>query len=178
MKLGLIDLGAAVAFVIALVLPPPAKSLRPLYFKEQSALELPIAEAQAAVAHDGKDGVAAARLADLLVVAHQSDWAIRIGAVTAATGSPTSWRAAVGVSAAYMDRKEIGPAYEWAVRAGQGCEAPGAACSDDDRVRLEMYVTALRSVRDSGIDVKKTSKGVNDAVERAVPLIRLGVKKP
>lgn len=178
MRIGFLDLSAAILLGLALVIPSPARAVRPLYFKPQAALETQIAEAQAAVSRDPKDGVAAARLTDLLVAAHQTDWAIRTGAVATEAASPTSWRAAVSVSAAYMDRRDIGPATEWAARALSACDvAPADACGDDDRARLEMYAKALRAVRDSGVDVKKTSKGVSEAVDRAVPLIRLG-KKP
>jgi hypothetical protein len=175
-RFGFFDLFAAVALVLALVLPMPSREARPLYSKEGRALESQIAEAQAAVARDANDGAAAARLADVLVAAHQTDWAIRIAAAAAEPKWPTSWRAAVAASAAYMDRREIAPAYEWAARAQSLCET--GDCPDDDRVRLDVYAAALRSVRDSGIDVKKSSKGVDDAALRAVPLIRLGSKKP
>jgi hypothetical protein len=174
-RIGFLDISAAIFFLLALILPSPSRQVRPLYFKEAAALETPIAEAQAAVSRDPKDGAAAARLADLLVAAHQTDWAIRAGGVGAAAGAPNAWRAAVSVSAAYMDRKEIAPAYEWAAKALADCDA--AKCGDDDRTRLEMYATALRSVKDSGVDMKTSSKGVTEAVERAVPLIRLG-KRP
>jgi hypothetical protein len=174
-RFGFFDLFAGVAFLLALVLPTPSREARPLYMREGRALESQIAEAQVAVARDAKDGAAAARLADLLVAAHQTDWAIRIAAAAAEKKTPTSWRAAVAVSAAYMDRREIAPAYEWAAKAQALCE--GGDCPDDERVRVDMYATALRAVRDSGIDVKKTSKGVDEAALRAVPLIRLGGKK-
>jgi hypothetical protein len=75
-----------------------------------------------------------------------------------------------------MDRKDIAPASEWAARSLALCDS--GDCTDDDRARLQMVATALRSVLDSGVDVKKSARGVNDAVERAVPLIRLGGKKP
>src|SRR5262245_48919689 len=127
----------------------PSREARPLYVKQGRALESEIAAAQAAVARDGKDGAAAARLADVLVAAHQNDWAIRVAAAAAELKSPTSWRAAVAASAAYMDRKDIAPAYEWAARAQSLCEA--GDCPDDDRARVDMYASALRSVRDSGI---------------------------
>ena len=176
MRVGFFDLFAAVALVLVLVLPAPGRQARSLYFKEQRALATRIAEAQAAVARDPKDGVAAARLADLLVEAHQSDWAIRVAALGAEARAPASWRAAMAASAAYMDRKDIAPASEWAARSLALCDS--GDCTDDDRVRLQMVATALRSVLDSGVEVKKSAKGVSDAVERAVPLIRLGGKKP
>lgn len=173
MRIGFLDISAAIFFLIALVLPSPSRALRPLYYKDVAALAPRIAEAQAAVGRDPKDGAAAARLTDLLVAAHQTDWAIRAGAIGAAAKSPTSWDAAASVSAAYMDRRDIGPAYEWATQALAACES-SKACTDDDHVRLEVYTRALRSVHDSGIDIKKSSKGLDSAVERAVPLIRLG----
>ncbi len=175
MRIGFFDLFAAVALLLALFLPMPRREARPLYFKEEQALAPKIAAAQAEVARDAKDGAAAARLADLLVEAHQSDWAIRVASLAVDAKSPTSWRAAVAASAAYMERRDVGPATDWAARALALCD--GGDCSEDDRTRLELYAAALRSVRDSNLDVKKSSKGIDEAVNRAVPLIRLG-KKP
>lgn len=174
MRIGVLDLTAAVVLFVALVLPAPARPVRPLYGREESALALKLAEAQAEVARSPGDALAAARLADLLVDVHQSDWAIRVAAIAAHLESPDAWRAAVAASAAHMERREVGPALEWADRAVAACDRPGARCPDYERARLETYVTALQAVHDSGVDPKKNARGVFDAVERAVPLIRIG----
>jgi hypothetical protein len=177
-RLGIVDLFAAAALVLALVLPKPGRDVRSLYFKEQTALAVPLAEAQAAVSRDPQGGAANARMADALVEVHQLDWAIRAGGVGANGKSPTAWRAAASVSAAFMERREIGSAADWGARAVAECDAaPAGGCGDDDHLRLEMYNRALGAVVGSGINLKTTSKGVSDAVDRAVPLIRLGGRR-
>ena len=173
-RIGVLDVTAAVVLLVALVLPAPAHPVRPLYGREEAALALKLAEAQAEVARSPGDAAAAARLSNLLVDVHQTDWAIRVAAVGANGESPDAWRAAVAASAAHMERREVGPALEWADRAASACDKPGASCPDYERARLETYITALRAVHDSGVDVKKNTRGVFDAVERAVPLIRIG----
>jgi hypothetical protein len=177
-RVGILDLTAAVVFVIALLLPAPARPVRPLYGREEAALALRLAEAQAALAGAPGDSAAAARLADLLVDVHETDWAIRVAAVGAGSPSPEAWRAAVAASAAHMDRREVGPALEWADRALAACDRPEARCPDYERARLDTYAAALKAVHDSGVDPKKNSRGVLDAVERAVPLIRIGPSRP
>lgn len=181
MRLGILDVTAAVVFLVALALPAPARPVRPLYPKEQErelvGLETRLAGAQADLARDPGDAAAAARLAQLLVEAHQTDWAIRIASVAVegpGAKSPERWRAAVAASAAHTQRREIGPALEWADRALAACGEPGAACPDYERARLETYAAALQAVHDSGIDARKNGRGMFDAVERAVPLIRIG----
>jgi hypothetical protein len=173
-RIGLLDIGAAGVLLVALLLPAPAHPVRPLYNRVQAELAPRIALAQAEVARDPSDAAAAARLADLLVEVRQTDWAVRAAAQGAAAHGPERWRAAVAVSAAHMDRREVGPAYEWADAAIKACDDPSAECPDYERARLDMYATALKAVRESGVDAKKNGKGVAEAVERAVPLIRLG----
>jgi len=175
-RIGILDLAAAVLLLVALVMPAPKRPVRPLYSREQAGYDLKIAEAQAEVTLHPDDAAAAARLADLLVDVHQTDWAIRVAALaaSAAGASPERWRAAVAASAAHMDRREVGPALEWVDRALAACEAPGAECPDYERARVETYASALKSVHDSGVDPKKDGRGVRAAVERAVPLIRIG----
>ena len=177
MRLGILDVTAAVVFLVALALPAPARPVKPLYGRELAGMDVRLAGAQAELARSPGDAAAAARLADLLVEAHQTDWALRVAAEEvdgAGARSPERWRAAVAASAAHTERREIGPALEWANRALAACEEPGADCKDYERARLETYTAALQSVHDSGVDARKNGRGVHDAVERAVPLIRIG----
>ncbi len=174
MRWGLLDIAAAGAFVLVLVLPSPSRPIRPQYPGALAALSPAIAEAQAQVARAPDDAAAAARLADVLVRARQTDWAIRAGARAAQSSSPERWRALVAVSAAHIDRLEIGLGYEWAKKALAACDETGADCPGFERTRLEMYTSALEAVHASGADPKRNPNGLIEAAQRAVPLIRLG----
>jgi hypothetical protein len=171
---GLLDIVAAGALAVALLMPSPSRPIRPLYGKEAVSLAPRIAEAQARVALDPEDGTAAAALADLLVLARQTDWAIRAAVRAAPSESPDAWRAMVAASAAHVDRYEIRQGLEWAEKALAACEKDGAACADHERARLSLYAGALRAAFDSRIDPRRNPDGFTDAVQRAVPLIRLG----
>lgn len=176
-RIGILDIVAAGSFVVAAVLPPPSRPIKPLYVREAAALAPRIAEAQAEVAHDGTDGEAVARLADFLVRARQTDWAIRIAVRASTIPSADRWRVLVAASAAHVDRFEIRQGLEWAEKALQACEEPGADCADFERARLALYERALRAAFDSHIDPKVNPKGFIDAVDRAAPLIRVGKPK-
>jgi hypothetical protein len=78
------------------------------------------------------------------------------------------------VSAAHADRLEIALAHEWASKAVEACEPAGADCPDYERARLEMYERAIAAAHESGADPRRNPRGMADAVERAVPLIRIG----
>jgi hypothetical protein len=173
-RVGILDIVAAGAFVVAAALPSPSRPIKPLYVREAAALGPTVGEAQAEVAHDPKSGAAVAKLADLLVRARQTDWAIRTAAAASTIDSPDRWRVLVAASAAHVDRLEIRQGLEWAEKALAACEAPGADCADFERARLALYERALRAAFDSHIDPKRNAKGFIDAVDRAAPLIRLG----
>lgn len=177
MRVGLLDIVAVGAFLVALVLPSPSREVKSLYGYTNAAAAVTstqIAEAQAEVARDRARGGAAARLAELLVRARQTDWAVRAAVRPATASAPDRWRAVVALSAAYVDRLEIRSALEWAVRAVEACDADGADCADYQHVRLDMYHTALRAAWDSRIDPKVNRKGFAEAAQRAVPIIRVG----
>jgi hypothetical protein len=177
MRVGLLDIVAFGALLVAIVLPSPSREVKSLYgYTSATAAVTPaqIAEAQADVARDPASGAAAARLAELLVRARQTDWAVRAAVRPATASAPDRWRALVALSAAHVDRLEIRPALEWAVRAVEACDADGADCAEHQHVRLDMYHTALRAAFDSRIDPRVNRKGFVEAAQRAVPIIRVG----
>lgn len=176
-RFGVLDIAAAAAFALVALLPSPARPIRGLVSKDLASLAPRIAEAQADMARDPRDADAAARLADLLVRVRQTDWAVRVAARAAATPSPERWRAMVAVSAAHADRLEIPLAYEWARKALVACEEKDTDCPEFERGRLAMYERALEAAYQSGVDPKINPKGMNEAVEKAVPLIRMGKKR-
>jgi hypothetical protein len=172
-RVGLLDIVAAGALIVAVVLPSPSRPIKTLYVRDAADLGPRLGEAQAEVARAPRSGTAVAGLADLLVRARQTDWAIRVAAAFQPE-TADRWRAHVAASAAHVDRFEIGPGLEWAARALAACEAPGADCAEHERARLALYEGALRAAHESQIDPKRNPKGFVDAVDRAVPLIRIG----
>jgi hypothetical protein len=176
-RVGLLDIAAAGALVIAIVMPAPGRPVKSLYAGPTAGLASKIARTQADIARDPSDAAAAAQLADLLVRAHQTDFAIRVAGRAAASSSPEKWRAIVAVSAAHVERYEIGLGLAWAQKALAACDDAGADCPDFERGRLQMYATALESAQKSGIDPRVNPTGVGEAVESAVPLIRVGKPK-
>lgn len=173
-RVGILDIVAAGALTVAVVLPSPSRPIKPAYVREVADLSPAIAEAQAEVAHDPRSGAAVARFADLLVRARQTDWAVRLASAASTMESPDRWRALVAASAAHVDRYEIREGLEWAQKAIAACEAPGSDCADYERAHLGLYERALRAAFDSRIDPKRNPKGFSDAVQRAAPLIRMG----
>jgi hypothetical protein len=164
------------ALAATVLLPAPSREVTPL-FRNDTSLPALLADAQADALRPPHDGRAAARLADLLVRARETDWAIAVGAAAAHETSPGRWRAMVATSAAFTDRLELRPAYMWADQALKACDEQGSDCTDMERTRLDMYATALRAAVDSGVDPTKNPKGFEDVVRKAVPLIRLGKPK-
>ncbi len=176
MRVGLLDIAAAGALAAALLLPAPTREVVPL-FRNDTSLVAPLQEAQADALRTPHDARAAARLADLLVRARETDWAVAVATAAAREASPGRWRAMVAASAAFTDRLELAPAYAWADHALQACDEPGSDCAEMERGRLDMYVIALRAAVQSGIDPAKNPKAFEEVVRKAVPLIRLGKPK-
>jgi hypothetical protein len=174
MRLGLLDVGAAGALLVALVLPRPSLPVKSLYTETERPLVEQAADAQADLARRPSDGRAAARLADALERLRQSDWGVSAAASASQKSGPETWRAQLAVSSAYGQRLEVGPAALWAKRALQSCNAQGAECADFERMRVEMYVTALEAGLASGIDPRREPQRFEDAVRRAAPLLRVG----
>jgi hypothetical protein len=172
-RVGLLDIGAAGALIAALLLPAPSRPVKPLYAAEKAPLVEPIAAAQADLARNPADATSGAQLAELLIRARQTDWALRIASHAADAKSPSQWRALVAVSAAHADRFELGAAAEVAERALASCTSPGADCADFERDRLKMYAAAMRAGHESGIDPRRNPAGFAAAVQRANPLIRI-----
>ena len=176
MRVGLLDIAAAGALAGALLLPAPSREIQPL-FSSDTSLAPAIAKAQAEAQRSPPDGRAVARLADLLVRARQTDWAMRVAIAGAAVPSPGQWRPMVAASTTAAERADLLTAYAWAARALAVCEEPHSDCAELERGRLEIYVKALAAVVESGIDPVKNPKGFEDVVRKAVPLIRMGKPK-
>lgn len=179
LRVGLLDISALGVAVVAIILPPRAQPVDPLYAEPQTSRTL--AALQADLVRDPKDGAAAQRLAEALSDADQSDWALRVAGQAAvnAQGAPTGWRALLAVSAIHADRLEIKDAADWAEKSLGACDAQGAACLPHERVRLQTYATALRTGVESGIDPRVDPRGFADAVTAKLPTVRVRPpKKP
>ncbi|MBI4510797.1 MAG: hypothetical protein HY698_14280 [Deltaproteobacteria bacterium] len=176
LRVGLIDIGAAGVVLVAILLPAPDQKIEQI-FAAESALAEEIATAQADLARGPQRGATVERLAGLLVMAGQSDWAIRAAAdVAARDDARDRWRASLAVSAAHVERWEISPAHEWAQKALEACNVGSEECPVYEHVRLMTYARALEAGVRSGIDPRTDPRAFEDAVRRELPTIR--VQKP
>jgi hypothetical protein len=176
-RVGILDLVAVGVTAAAVLLPSQTKAVNPLYEGDVAARQLAIAEAQADLARDPKDRTALTRLTEALTDVGQSDWALRVAGAAAAQPGADRWRALLVVSAAHADRLDVPEAYDWAKKALAACDAPGAACADHERTRIDLYVKALKAGIDSGIDPRLDPEGFAHAVNSATPMIRVGGRK-
>ena len=177
LRIGLLDIAAVGVLLFALVLPPPAKQVLPIYQKDSLARPNEIAEAQAALARDPLDYPALARLVDLLAEAGQPDQALRSAGAAYAVESPRRWRAALAVASVHADLLDAKAAFEWAGKALTACDAPGADCPDHERVRVDLYAKALKAGIDSGIDPRVDPEGFKHVIDSATPMIRVGGRR-
>ena len=171
MRVGLLDITAAGVTLVAVLLPPPMRTVTaspPV----SDALRSDVAAAQADLVLSPRSGANARRLADRLIDAKQTDGAIRVAAAAASTeGITERWEPLLAVSEAHIERLEIKPALEWGQKALEACEAAGAACAVHERVRLETYTNALAAGVRSGIAPRIDPRGFDQAVKRSIPRI-------
>lgn len=178
-RVGLLDIGAAGVVLVAILLPAPTKPIHPIYEGSAAAFGPEIAVAQADVARKPGDRQALKRLVDLLVLSGQSDWALRVAGDAAVRAETCEkWWPTFLVSVAHADRLEVKPAWEWAEKALAACEAQGCtSCGVDWRVRLQVFADKLKAGVESGIDPRENPDAFKQAVDRAVPMIRVGPKR-
>ena len=174
LRVGLLDIAGAGVALAALILPPPAKQVLPIYDKNSPVRPAEVAAAQAAEARDPEDYTALASYVDLLAEAGQPDQALRVAGTAFARPSPRRWRAAVAVASVHADELDAKAALEWAQKALAACDAPGADCPDHERVRVDLYAKALKAGIDSGIDPRVDPDGFKKAIDSATPMIRVG----
>lgn len=172
MRVGILDVAAAGLAAFAILLPSPPPRLEPVYEGKKAELVRPIAEAQADLASGKGRGEAADRLAELLLEAGESDWALRVAAAAAADEkAPDHWRAVLAVSAVHASRLEMKPALEWAEKALAACDRFRESCPPHERVRLDTYATALKAGVESGIDPRLDPRAFDAAIKRKLPTI-------
>jgi hypothetical protein len=178
MRIGLLDIAAAGLVVALLVIPTPPSHFVPVYRDLPFSAVESIAEAQAAVLRRPEDGRAVERLAELLVFAGESDWAMRVAGAGILRQGPEEWRGYAAVSNVHADRLEIHYACNYAEEALRRCTANPKICTPMERARLETYVTALRAGVDSGADPKWDFETFYDAIRRQVPTIHTNPSRP
>jgi len=180
LKFGVLDIAALVLVAIVVVLPPRATHVSAGHPPIDTATSAEISKYQARLAADPGDGAAAEELAETLVEAGYSDWALRVaGDATRFKESPTLWRALRGVSATHADRIEIKEALEWGAQALAACRDAGNSCPAHEEIRLQIYVDQLRAGLASGVDPKADPAGFREAISQSgIRNIRLKAPSP
>ncbi len=171
-RVGIADIAFALTVLVVLILPDRQFVVAHAYPPEGDRIR-DIAYYQTRLTVDPGDGQAAARLAELLVDAEQTDWAARVAGHAAATPSPTAWRALLATSASHAERLEIDKAQELALRALQACRAAPEHCPNDQAVRLTLYFEQLDAGLKSGIDPRLDPQAYYEAVNSALRTVRL-----
>jgi hypothetical protein len=177
LRWGLLDIAGVGVALVAVLLPPPATQVFPVYDTQSAANPAEIAQAQAALSRDPADFAALDRYVDLLAEAGQPDQALRAAGAAFAQPSPQHWRAAVAVAAVHADLLDAKAAYEWANKALAACDETGADCPEHERVRVDLYAKALKAGIDSGIDPRVDPEGFKKAIDSATPMIRVGGRR-
>jgi hypothetical protein len=188
-RVGLVDICAALIVVAAVLLPSPSSSVESAYKRvaeRDKDLVTPevidrIAALQTQLAADPGDGATARELGRLLEQLEQMDQALRVAGEAAARESPSRWRAAAAVASAHAERlrylvarragtqevmAELEPALEWATRSVDWCRP--SDCSDDDRIRLMLLQQQLQR----GVDAIKGGLDPRANAEEFLHIIR------
>lgn len=171
---GIVDL--AVITVVAVAIFLPAREMYAATAQkgtDDQRFELALAEARA-IAHPD-DGIAVSEVSRRLDEAGFKDWAIEsaVHGAAATSKSPTSWRALLAASVAYVERLDATPALDYANRALAACTATAASCPSWEEIRMQLYQQHLDAGVKSGIDPHKDPRGFRRAAEAALRTIHL-----
>ena len=174
-RIGILDIATAIVVIVVIVLPARALQVTDAYPGDDAALR-EIALHQARLAADPGDAEAAAKLAESLTKAGQTDWAVQVAGEASQHSDLASWRALLAISTAHAERIEVGPAYEFARKALDACAALGIGpdgCPGPVHARLSVYTDQLQAGLESGIDPRIDPQGFQEAVLRAVIMVRV-----
>lgn len=174
-RIGALDIAAAIVVFVVIVLPGRALQVNDAYSSDDDQLRA-ISLHQARLAADPGDAEAAAKLAESLTRAGQTDWAVQVAGEASRHSEMASWRAFLAISTAHAERIEVGPAYEFARKALEACAALGIGpdgCPGPVHARLSVYTDQLQAGLASGIDPRLDPQGFQDAVLRAVIMVRV-----
>jgi hypothetical protein len=168
LKIGILDAAAVVLVLVVILLPARGTNISPAQPPLAPEIAEDISEYQALLVANPADGAAAEELAETLVFAGYSDWALRVaGDATRDKSSPTLWRALRAVSTTHADRIEIKEALEWGHVALEACRKTDEQCPAHEEIRLQIYVEQLRAGLESGIDPKADPAGFRDAISQS-----------
>lgn len=172
--LGLVDLAIATVVLVTVVLPA-----REMYaaaaHKGDEAGQFALALAEARTMAHPDDGKAIEDLSRRLGDLTFKDWAIEaaVRGAERTKSSPSSWRALLAASVAYVDKIEVIPALDYANRALAACHDAQASCPSWEEIRVRLYQQHLDAGVKSGIDPHQNPKGFRAAGEAGLRSIRL-----
>jgi hypothetical protein len=170
LRAGIVDVSVAIVVVVVILLPPKSTSFGALPMTPEQRQRIDALQARLAA---GGGASLAEDLAEELVAARQSDWALRVAGAASVQGNPERWIALRAVSTTHAERIEIGPAFEYATLALQACEDAGAHCPPHDHVRLRLYHEQLDAGVRSGIDPRNDPEEFRKAVQGAIRVLNV-----
>ena len=174
-RIGVLDIAAAIVLLVVLIIPGRASQIDRAYQAEGEQLR-EIALHQARLAADPGDAESAAKLAELLTATGQTDWAVQVAGEASQHSATSAWRALLAISTAHAERIEVLPAHEYARRALEACEALGIGpdrCPAPEHARLSVYHDQLEAGVRSGINPRTDPQGFQEAILRAVIMVRV-----
>src|SRR4051794_24342944 len=150
---GLFDLGVATIVLVAVVLPAREMYAGPAT-KGSDADQFALALAEARTVAHPADGASVDELARRLSAVGFKDWAIEsaVRGAERAKDSPTAWRALLAASVAFVDKRDVIPALDYANRALASCEARAETCPSWEEIRMKLYQQHLDAGVKSKID--------------------------
>ncbi|MCG8420831.1 MAG: hypothetical protein MJE77_23160 [Proteobacteria bacterium] len=175
LRIGILDIAALIVLLVVIFLPERSSKVDNAYPADEQVMR-DIALYQARLAVDPGDADAAAKMAELLTEAGQTDWAVQVAGEAAEHADTVSWRALLAISIAHAERIEVGPAYRYAQRAMSACEKlklSPSRCPAPEFARLSVYLDQLEAGVKSGIDPRIDPAGFQNAVLRAVRMVRM-----
>ena len=173
-----VDIAVVGVAAFAIGLPPRTMEAAPASrLRGDETVSAALQEARA-IAHP-EDGKAVAAASQFMSDGGYRDWAVEMPRALSERdkASPVRWQALRAVSAAYLDRFELGFALDYANRAIAACESAGPeACPAWDSIRMELFAKHLDAGIKSGINPHRDPAGFSKAAGDSVRHIRLTPK--
>lgn len=173
-----VDIAVVGVAAFAIGLPPRTMEAAPASrLRGDDTVSAALQEARA-IAHP-EDGKAIAAASQYMSDGGYRDWAVEMPRALSERdkSSPVRWQALRAVSAAYLDRFELGFALDYANRAIAACENAGPeACPAWDGIRMDLFAKHLDAGIKSGINPHRDPAGFAKAAGDSVRHIRLTSK--
>ncbi|MBP9089007.1 MAG: hypothetical protein KBG15_22995 [Kofleriaceae bacterium] len=174
----IVDIAVVGVAAFAIGLPPRTMEAAPAsWLRGDDTVSAALQEARS-IAHP-EDGKAVATASQYMSDGGYRDWAVEMPRALSERdkSSPVRWQALRAVSAAYLDRFELGFALDYANRAIAACESAGpVACPAWDNIRMELFAQHLDAGIKSGINPHRDPAGFSKAAGESVRHIRLTPK--